>query len=217
MVDYTDPEQDVPSPIDLRDPADARAWADAAETARPGRPQIRSAFAEALRELPQRSRVLELGSGPGFLAETVLSECPDLASYTLFDFSEPMLAMSRERLAGFPRAEFVLGDFKAPGWQRGSFGSRQEPYDAVISMQAVHEIRHKRHVPGLYREVRDLLRPEGCLLVADHTPVEDSLRSSSLHMTADEQLAALIQAGFSKPHLVLTIGRLVLVRAQSGH
>lgn len=207
-IDYTDSQQDVPSPIDLRDPADAKAWADAAETARPGRPQIRSAMANELRGLPQGSRVLELGPGPGFLAEVVLAQCPNLASYTLFDFSAPMLDMSRARLARFAAVEFVLGDFKSPGWQRALHG----PYDAVISMQAVHEIRHKRHVPKLYQEIRGLLGPDGMLLVADHIPKDDSLRWTSLHMTADEQLAALSWAGFPQVQIVSAVERLVLVR-----
>ena len=33
------------------------------------------------------ARVLELGSGPGFLAERVLERCPQLGTYTLVDFS----------------------------------------------------------------------------------------------------------------------------------
>jgi SAM-dependent methyltransferase len=217
MVHYTNDEEDVPSPIDLRDPADAKAWADTAEGAQPARPRMRSAIAAALRGLPvfarspagelrQGARILELGSGPGFLAEVVLAECLDISSYTLFDFSRPMLDMSRERLKS-ERTTFVLGDFKQPDWQHGLAG----PYDAVVSMQAVHEIRHKRHVPALYRQIRELLRPGSPLLVADWTPKDDSLRWTSLHSTADEQLVALSSAGFTNPHVVLTIERLVMV------
>ena len=51
---------------------------------------------------------------------------------------------SRPR-ARFPSAEFVNADFRSEDWTQ----CLTAPYDAVVSMQAVHEVRHKRHVPKL--------------------------------------------------------------------
>lgn len=39
-------------------------------------------------------------------------------------------------------------------------------FDVVISMRAVHEIRHKRHVPWLYAQAATLVRPEGVLIIS---------------------------------------------------
>ena len=88
----------MPSPIDLRSEADAQAWVDAADQARPWRTQFRARFAELVSELSPGAHVLELGAGPGLLADRVLEECAAIASYTLLDFSGPMLEMSRARL-----------------------------------------------------------------------------------------------------------------------
>jgi ubiquinone/menaquinone biosynthesis C-methylase UbiE len=206
VVAYSNPDEDVPSPIDLRTEEDAHAWANAAESARPWRAGLRHRIAEIVSELPHNARVLELGSGPGFLAECVLDQCPNVTSYTLFDFSEPMLSMSRARLARFPAAQFIHGDFKSADW----FASLQAPYSAVLAMQAVHEIRHKRHAPLLYRQVRSVLAPGGQLLVCDHIPKDSSLRWTSLHMTAQEQLDALTTAGFHDARIDQTIERMVL-------
>src|SRR5258705_11022090 len=97
-----DRDQDVPSPIDLRDPSDAGEWVAAADRTRPWRVQIRTAIAELLRTArPAPRRVLELGAGPGLLADAILQVC-SLDNYTLFDFSQPMLDMSRARLAIHP-------------------------------------------------------------------------------------------------------------------
>ncbi len=60
-------------------------------------------------------------------------------AYTLLDFSEPMLALSRTRLMAFPSASFVRASFKATDWPERVSG----PCDCVVSMQAVHELRHK--------------------------------------------------------------------------
>jgi len=183
---------DVPLTVDLRDPAVAHTWVREAEAKRPGRSELRAAFAEALSAAhPPMRRVLELGAGPGLLAERILQSCT-LDSYTLFDFSPPMLELARARVGAHPATEFVLGDFKQPDWVR-AFAA---PFDAVVAMQSVHEIRHKRHVPGMYRQVHDILRPGGLLLVCDHVPHDDSARMTALHSTVEEQHAALISAGF---------------------
>ena len=204
----TDTGDDVPSTENLESDEGARAWADAADRKRPLRVQIRRAIANELRGLPPGARVLELGSGPGFLAERVLSQCPHLASYTLFDFSEPMLDMSRRLVEHFPSASFLLGDFRSDSWPE----LVRAPYEAVVSMQAVHEVRHKRHVPGLYRQVLRVLAPSGIFVVADRTPEDDASRSTALFMTEREQLQALADAGFGDVHLLMSGDALALCR-----
>lgn len=207
-----DRDQDVPYAEDLKSAEGARAWADAADARRPLRAHIRRLIADRLRTLPPGARVLELGSGPGLLAEQVLRECPNIARYTLFDFSEPMLEMSRLRVGSFPSTTFLLGDFRSDTWTRPVSG----PLEAVVSMQAVHEVRHKRHVPALYAQIHGLLTESGIFLIADRTPEDDSVRSTSLFMTGQEQLQALAGAGFvdvrelaSGDALVLCEGRKV--------
>jgi SAM-dependent methyltransferase len=192
MPSRLDLDADVPYGEDLQSREGAAAWADAADRKRPHRVSIRQAIVERIQRLPDGARILELGSGPGYLAEQVLSQCPGLATYTLFDFSEPMIAMSRVRAGAFPAARFVAGDFRDSSWPAAVPG----PWDAVVSMQAVHEVRHKRHVPALYREIFGILRPSGLLVVGDRTPEDDSPRSTALFMTATEQLDAMRAAGF---------------------
>jgi ubiquinone/menaquinone biosynthesis C-methylase UbiE len=199
-------DEDVPCSEDLQSASGARTWADAADAKRPYRLLIRAAIVDRLRALPSGAHVLELGSGPGLLAENVLEACTQLTSYTLFDFSEPMLHMSRARLRRFATTKFVLGDFRANDWMRVASG----PYDAVVSMQAVHEVRHKRHVPQLYQHIYSLLAAGGTFLVADRTPEDDSARSRALFMTEGEQLQALATAGLVDVRALLTGDALVL-------
>src|SRR2546422_10200904 len=105
-------EQDVPYGDDWDSVANVAAWTEAADLKRPWRSQIRDHIADRVATLAPGARVLELGSGPGFLAQRVLERCPPLAGYTLLDFSEHMLALSRERLVGFPAASFLLASFQ---------------------------------------------------------------------------------------------------------
>lgn len=211
MASRHDPDADVPYGEDLQSPEGARAWADAADRKRPHRLPIRQAIVERIKELPEGARVLELGSGPGYLAEQVLSQCSRLGTYALFDFSEPMIALSRQRAGRFAVAQFVVGDFRTRAWTVDVPG----PWDAVVSTQAVHEVRHKRHVPALYRDVFRVLRPSGLFVVGDRTPEDNSPRSTALFMTADEQVNALRGAGFIDVRLVTSGDALALCEART--
>ena len=146
-------KQDVPYGNDWDSAQKQRPMAKRLTRRGPGVPEIRDHIAARVATLAPRARVLELGSGPGLLAHRVLQRCPHLETYTLLDFSEPMLALSRERLAAFPAASFVLESFKSEDWTR-RVGGR---FDCVVSMQAVHELRHKRHAPRLYEQVYQVL------------------------------------------------------------
>jgi trans-aconitate methyltransferase len=207
-IQYTDPDADVPPGVDFLDAEQVHAWVRACELDKPWRLPMRSRFAELVATLPPRSRVLELGSGPGLLAECILDRCPNLASYTLLDYSDHMLSLSRERLQRFPMAQFVNANFKTPEWT----AALSPPYTAVIAMQAVHEIRHKRHVPGLYQRLRQVLSPGGMVAVCDGTPEEGSaLWRRSLCLTLEEQIDALAAAGFTDVVHDNAIGSMVLV------
>lgn len=207
-------EEDIPYGENFHDEAEAAAWAEAAARKRPWRPMIFDRFVTAVAESRVSApRVLELGSGPGFLAEHILDRCPSLARYTLLDFSEAMLAQSRRRLVRHEaRTVFTRVDFKSDSWS-ADIGA---PFDLVFSMQAVHELRHKRHAPRLYAQIRSLLSPAAELVVCDHLP--DSAptpRHRVLYMNISENLAVLAGAGFSDLQLVWSGHDMALYRAHS--
>ncbi len=78
-------------------------------------------------------------------------------------------------------------------------------------MQAVHELRHKRHAPRLYTQIHQVLSVPGLVLVCDHTPFDDSPRSIALYMTEQQQQQqALADARFANVHVELAINGLML-------
>jgi hypothetical protein len=123
-----------------------------------------------------------------------------------------MLAMSRERLARFPAASFVRADFRSEEWAHVA----ETPFDCVVSMQAIHEVRHKRHVPRLYELVYRTTAASGLVLICDHTPWDDSEWSTSLFMTEEEQMRALFSAGFAQVGIAMSISGLVLYECKKG-
>lgn len=206
-------DDDVASPFDLRNALVATTWAYESDLKRPQRPEVRARIAERVAagrigELGANPgsgapRILELGCGPGYLAEAILEEVP-FAAYTLLDFSPPFLAMARRRAGSFPYTDFVRADFLDPAWS-DDLGT----FDAIVTMQAVHELRHKRRAPALYAQVRDLLAPGGLLVVCDGQPQSDR----PLGMTVAEQQAALAQAGYTDIDVMTQLDPLYVVCA----
>jgi ubiquinone/menaquinone biosynthesis C-methylase UbiE len=205
---------DVPSPVNFHNAAEAHKWANEALAKCPGRLHMFQRFVSELNELPSPPRtVLELGAGPGFLAEQILLQCSAVENYYLLDFSDAMLSMSRSRLRQFgDRAQFIHADFKNSAWT----GFVPSQPDVVVSMQAVHEVRNKRYVPKLYNEVASLLPHAGALLVCDHLPKDKTDPQNSLYMEQHEQMTALAMAGFHERGMRALLGGLALYRAQFG-
>lgn len=231
---------DVPSPIDLRLMRDAREWERTVMAKRPWRTDFFACMGNeiATAEPPAR-RILELGSGPGFLAQHILQTIPlrieggtgpempsfgeDASpvgrrepreaqgdvSYLMLDFSAAMHELARARLGELGRhAEFLERDFKQPGWSR-DLGK----FDCVVTLQAVHELRHKRYAAGLHAAVRELLAPDGFYLVCDHYCGTDGMQNDQLYMSIEEQKDALAAAGFSPVTLLMQKGGMTLYRA----
>jgi len=200
MHDYTGPH-------DYFNESYVREWAEAANVKRPFRGELFAAFAGELGGL-RKPEVLDVGSGPGFLADYLLAHC-DISRYHLLDFSPHMLELSRARLAGFgDRVCHHRGSFLDEAWWAALDG----PYDAIVSLQAVHEVRDAARIPQLYGELRRLLGEHAILLIADQVNSDD--KQEEHFLTAKEHEAALSQAGFKECRQIHAAGDLVLFGAK---
>jgi SAM-dependent methyltransferase len=201
---------DVPSQIDFRRIEDALSWTKEANIKRPFRYDFFQPIETVIRNTnAPKTKVLELGAGPGFLAEYLLSRLPNL-SYDLFDFSPAMHELSSQRLAHWQnQCRWLTGDFKQNGWDE-HLGN----YDIVVTVQAVHELRHKRHATGLHKSVLKLLSANGTYLMCDHYFGEDGLSDKELYMTPGEHLQSLKAAGFGSIEIILKKSGLILFNAK---
>lgn len=202
---------DVPSPIDLRDMSDAVDWESTALKKRPWRTDFFDAFAHEIQTGARMHsvRILELGAGPGFLAEHLLDRVSTINQYVALDFSAAMHQLAAQRLGERScSVEFVERSFLAPNWH-ADLGK----FDFVVTHQAVHELRHKSRAPSLHTKVGELLKPSGSYLVCDHFAGEGGMKNTDLYMTVREQAQALNEGGFPSVVCLLEKGGLVLHRA----
>ena len=204
--------KEVPSDHDFFDPAYVKQWTDSITRYRPERQRLFKVFAaEAARITKAPLSVFELGCGPGFLAEALLQNCR-IARYTLIDFSPQMLELSRSRLAQFKdRTVFFQLDFKKNNWT----AALPADFDLVVSLQAVHELRHASRIPKLYAQLYSLLVPGGSLLICDHVnSSSDSSHRAAHFMTVEEHLSTFQEVGFIRPREICPAADLSLMAAE---
>jgi SAM-dependent methyltransferase len=197
---------DVPTDHHWDDPAYTADWSERAETGW-YRPRLLAAMAAAV---PAGTRhVVELGSGPGLLAEQLLVDHEAITRYVLVDVSPPMHELSAVRLASFTsRTEHCVADFRAPDWVEGV----EHGADAVVTLQAVHELRHASRIPALYAQVHDVLRAGGTFVVADFLNRDDDHREH--RMTVGEHRSTLGAAGFADAECTLDLGFIACIVAR---
>ncbi len=153
-------------------------------------------------------RVLDVGSGPGFLADFLLHSLPELR-LTLLDFSSAMHDLARSRLGQrASQVTFLHRSFRDSAWTQ-DLGR----YDAVVTNQAVHELRHKRYANALHSQVHGLLEAGAPYVMCDHYCGEGGMSNSQLYMSVDEHRRSLFDAGFRTVEQINRSGGLVMYRA----
>ncbi|HUA19057.1 MAG TPA: class I SAM-dependent methyltransferase [Bryobacteraceae bacterium] len=111
---------------------------------------------EALRLQPGE-RVLDIGSGPGLLAQAMAEGVGPEGRLCGIDRSEAMLAMARRRCVGQPWAEFEKADATRLPYPDASF-------DAAVSTQVYEYVRD---IPAALAELRRVLRSGGRAVILD--------------------------------------------------
>lgn len=117
-------------------------------------------------------RLLELGLGAGGLAHTVLSALFDGSAsgttsavhYTGIDIEPALVQHGRKLLAAasHQHASLIRADLKDNAWT-GGLG----PFDAIFTLQTLHDLGGIDALEAVYRQVNRLLAPGGILVNAD--------------------------------------------------
>jgi ubiquinone/menaquinone biosynthesis C-methylase UbiE len=111
----------------------------------------------ALLAAQRGERVLDVGSGPGFLVASLADAVGPEGAVQGLDPSAPMNALARERVADRPWARIDDGDALDLPYPDGAF-------DAAVSTQVYEYVAD---IPRALSELRRVLRPGGRALVLD--------------------------------------------------
>lgn len=158
-------------------------------------PDVVATRVEVLRalELRPRERVLDLGTGPGFLAYDMAATVGSSGQVAGVDISEAMLGMARRRCAAQPWAEFHDADVTRLPFADCAF-------DAAVSTQ-VYE-----YVPDIARalaELQRVIRPGGRVVILDTD--FGSFVCHSLDAARTRRILAAYDQHVADPHLPRTL------------
>jgi arsenite methyltransferase len=122
-------------------------------------PDVVAQRQQFLRALGPRAgeRVLDVGSGPAFLAAAIGEAAGSSGAVYGVDISEPLLTLARALCANRPRVEFLRADATQLPFQDHAF-------DAVISTQVLEYVRD---VDTALAEIHRVLRRAGRALIVD--------------------------------------------------
>jgi SAM-dependent methyltransferase len=188
---------------DLKTRADVDQWLNRINNDRPERYEVMQHIGQQIAALPfPRPQVVELGLGPGLLAEVLLARLPQI-TYTGLDFSEVLLACARARLARFAdRVEIIRTDLNQDGWTM-QLSARPQ---AMISMQSLHDLGGEGEVNRIYRLARELLGPGGLFLNADLTvPPGQDLPDNPGRRSVSRHLELLTSHGYERVACTLQV------------
>ena len=146
----------------------ALEWADRFEPT-PARLQLFDTIIEQISKtsLPA-PHIVELGIGPGYLAERLLPKIPSV-TYEAVDFSAPMLKIASTRLAAHTsRMKFTQADLVNEDW--GAKVTR--PIGAIVSTWALHDLGSEENTTKVYQACRRHLENGGILLNGDFVKPE---------------------------------------------
>ena len=134
-------------------------------------------------------RLLDLAGGTGTIALRTLTRFP-AAEVTVLDQDPVLMTIAAASLR--ERGQVVDADLADPHWREKL---SEDGFDAVLTATALHWLPAER-VAALYGEIREVLRPGGIVVNADHMP-EESLPglSEALREHARERREARYAAG----------------------
>lgn len=109
--------------------------------------------------VPANGTIVELGSGTGALAQTLLKALP-MVRMELWDIDREMLGVARDRLRDF--ADRVT-------FRERSFTEEMTPCDAVVGTLSLHHLPGLEEKQALYTRVYNALSTPGVFLIGDCT------------------------------------------------
>jgi tRNA (cmo5U34)-methyltransferase len=175
---------------------DSSVYREIADIAVPRRDEMMRMMVNAVPFARDESiRIVELGSGEGELAVSLLEAFP-ASTIVALDGSESMRERSRARLAPFGSRARVRGfDVASLDWWDLMFGA-----DVVVSSLCLHHLNDAKK-QYLYKAVADRVSSRGALLIAD---LIEPLAASARTVAADEwDMSARTQAeGRGRPELM---------------
>ena len=121
--------------------------------------------------MPTDGCIVELGIGPGYLADYILRAMPDI-EYCGVDFSAPMVDIARQRLTDHSdHVTYVQADLVKDKWWKDI----TMPVNAIVSTWTLHDLASQKNVEEVYKSCLRVLPGNGLLLNGDFIKPDEAI------------------------------------------
>lgn len=181
---------------EFHDAAFVRGWASRFVPTEPRLQLFDMILAEVEKLGPSAPHVVELGTGPGYMARHILERNTDL-SFEALDFSDVFFDVARETIGDLcHRVTFTNADLMDQSWPTRL--SRQP--DAIISTWALHDLGGQQPVADVYARCYETLPDGGLLANGDFIkPDGTDWEYEPGRFPIDRHIQFLSTAGFAAP------------------
>jgi len=151
-------------------------------------------FSQLKEVIPSDGSIVELGTGPGYLANYLLERIPN-ASYCGIDYSAPMIEIAQKRLQRFSsRVTYTQADLVEEAWEE----SVSKPVHAIVSTWALHDLGSPSSINTVYERSYSALGNKGILINGDFIkPVGAIQEFEGGRFYVAKHLELLANSGFS--------------------
>lgn len=141
----------------------------------------------------QQLRILELGIGPGYLAEYILSKYNNII-YEGLDFSEAMIDIAKCRLKTKENNLILTkADLTMDAWKNKIKSAPQN----IISTWTLHDLLSKQNICNVYKTAYEILPPKGKVINGDFIKPEHSdIEYENGRINPSEHINLLKSCGF---------------------
>jgi tRNA (cmo5U34)-methyltransferase len=113
--------------------------------------------------------ILDLGAGNGIVEEMLFKASPD-TRITGIDYSEPMIALSRQRLAAYAQQYTIIQHDLS---QLSTLSLPSASYQIAFSVQTLHHLSAEA-MQACYQFIYQILEPDGLFLLMDRVQIDQA-------------------------------------------
>jgi len=159
-------------------------------------------LSELKSRFPLKSCVVELGIGPGYLADHLLRMMPEIQYYGV-DFSSPMLDIARQRLSPHSaRVTYVQADLV----KDNCWADIPTPVNAIVSTWTLHDLGSQENVEVVYKSSAQVLQDGGLLLNGDFIKPDKAIYEYEPgRFEIAKHIAILRRAGFKSAECLVVL------------
>lgn len=192
---------------EFHDPEFSQGWADRFKPT-PARLELFDTILAEVQKLPSdKTKVLELGIGPGYLAAHILAKDSNVR-YEGLDYATPMLNIAAKRNEVHKdRLTYTQADLTSKHW-----GDQvQNQPDAIVSTWALHDLFNQENIFNVYRIAYNVLYKGGVLLNGDFIKPENSpFEYEGGRIKPSVHIALLKKAGFETVSVIKELEKNVM-------